>query len=635
MQSTFAGIELGKRGVLAHQRALQVVGHNLTNASTEGYSRQRIEFETLPPLSRPGLNRAERAGQIGQGVDPARIERVRDELVERRILTATGNESYWSTRDRVILQLEQIYNEPTDSSVRHLMDRFWDGWQELSLYPDQRASREAVLQRGSALVEGIRLRHNSLDSTRRMVEEEIRGGVTQINGLMRDIAQLNREITRVKGAGDSPNDLLDRRDLLIERLSQHLDISVDSRDPDDFSVYSGGFHIVQGDIHRPFEIAPDREQEGFGRVVWQHSGEAVQFRGGSLGALQELRDDDIRSEIQALDTLTVNVADLVNEIHRDGYGLNGRTGQDFFVEYPAILNAQGNIDTNQDGTFDRSLIFRINGTNELNPSAAIGLSGTIRLSADPAIVIGGILEIPYQPVDTVEDVMRRINNSGAEVIARLNRDGQLELKATTAADPDHRDFVIRHVEDSGQFLTGYAGLLAESGEAGAFNWDQSDAIVALRGADAQGRSAEYAVAPLMNPAGWIAVNPDILREPTSIASSFSDTANPGESGDGRAALAIATLRNTTTGIGRTETLDDYFSDSVARIGLKGEQAELALRTSERIRKDLTDLRQSISGVNMDEELAQMIKFQHGYQAAARFITTVDRMLDTIINRLGS
>jgi flagellar hook-associated protein 1 FlgK len=195
--------------------------------------------------------------------------------------------------------------------------------------------------------------------------------------------------------------------------------------------------------------------------------------------------------------------------------------------------------------------------------------------------------------------------------------------------------VIRHVEDSGQFLTGYAGLLAESGEAGAFNWDQSDAIVALRGADAQGRSAEYAVAPLMNPAGWIAVNPDILREPTSIASSFSDTANPGESGDGRAALAIATLRNTTTGIGRTETLDDYFSDSVARIGLKGEQAELALRTSERIRKDLTDLRQSISGVNMDEELAQMIKFQHGYQAAARFITTVDRMLDTIINRLGS
>lgn len=635
MQSTFSGLELGKRGVLAHQRALQVVGHNLSNASTEGYSRQRIEFETMPPLDRPGLNRAERPGQIGQGVHPARIERVRDQLLERRILTAGGDESYWSTRNRYILQLEQVYNEPGDSSVRHLMDRFWDGWQELSLYPDQRAAREAVLQRGEALVEGIRLRYHNLDQTRRMVEEEIRGGVSQINDLIRDIARLNGEITRVQGIGDNPNDLLDRRDLLIERLSAHLDIAVDSRDPDDFSIYTGGFHIVQGDIARPFALNPDRENRGFSQVVWQHSGEAVRFRGGSLGALQELRDSDIRTEIQALDTLTINAVDLVNEIHRDGYGINGRTGQDFFVEYPAVVNAQGNLDTSGDGAFDTSMIFRIHGVHALDPAAQVGLSGTMRLSADPSLVPEGVLDIPYRPTDTVGDILARINNSGAEVLARLNRNGQLELKATTAADQDHRDFVLRHVEDSGQFLTAYAGLLGESGEAGAFRWDSPDGFLALRGEDSQGRRAEFAVAPLMNPSGWIAVNDAIRREPTSIASSFSTTGRPGETGDGRAALAIAGLRNTPVGIGRSERLDDYFADTVARVGLKGEQAELALRTSERIRKDLTDLRQSISGVNLDEELAQMIKFQHGYQAAARFITTVDRMLDTIINRLGS
>lgn len=634
MQSTFSGIELGKRGVLAHQRALQTVGHNLTNASTEGYSRQRVQLEATAPIYRPQLNRAETAGQIGQGVDVARIERVRDGLLERRILTASGDQSYWEKREQYILQMEQVYNEVGDGSVRDLMDRFWDGWQELALYPEQRAAREAVLQRGEALVEGIQLRYNSLGRIRDMVEMEIQGSVTQANGLIRDIADLNREITNVKAAGDSPNDLLDRRDLLVERLSNLMDISIDDRDPDEFSVYTAGFHIIQGRIGRPFDIQANRANEGLSEVVWEHSGEAVQFRGGQLGALQELRDEDLRVEIQALDTMTINVADLVNEIHRDGYGINGRTGQDFFVEYPAILNAQGNIDRNQDGEFDASYLFRVNGSNTLDLQAQVGLSGVMRLPAGSDFAEGGILEVPYRPSDTVEDIIARVNNSGADVTARLNRSGQLEFKATAARDRDQPDFVLRHLEDSGQFLTGYAGILAESGPDGALRWEEANAVLALRGETATRGGADFAVAPLMHPAGWIALNPELVREPTSIASSFSVAGAPGETGDGRAAMAIASIRNTTVGIGRTETLDDYFADTVARIGLKGEQAELGLETSDRILKDLSDMRQSISGVNLDEELAEMIKFQHGYQAAARFISNVNQMLDTIINRMG-
>ena len=145
----------------------------------------------------------------------------------------------------------------------------------------------------------------------------------------------------------------------------------------------------------------------------------------------------------------------------------------------------------------------------------------------------------------------------------------------------------------------------------------------------------FAVAPLARPSGWIAVNPDIVTEPRSIAGSFSVAGNPGETGDGSAALAIAALRNGTVGVGQVATLDDYFADTIARIGLAGEEAELSLETAERIYKDLDDTRARISGVNIDEELAQMLKFQHGYQAAARFITNIDRMLDTIINRMGA
>lgn len=635
MQSTFSGIELGKRSVMAHSRALHTVGHNLTNASTEGYSRQRIELQATPPLYRPQLNRAETPGQIGQGVDIARVERVRDGLLERRIITATGDQSYWSTRDRYVLQLEQVYNEVGESSLRNLMDRFWDSWQELSIYPEQMAAREAVLQRGEALAEGMQHRFESLTRIRDMVETEFRGSVERVNGLISDIGALNEEITNVKAAGDNPNDLLDRRDLLVERLGEVLEITVDDRDPDEFSVYTGGFHIVQGRISRPFALSIDRANEGLSEVTWEHSGEAVRFNGGTLGALQELRDSDLRTELQSLDSLAVNVGDLVNEIHRAGYGLNGRTGSDFFVELPAVLNAQGNYDRNEDGTFDSSYIFRISGTNALDAQAQIGLSGTLRLGMSREISADGIVEVPYRAVDTVEDLIERINNSGADVTARLDREGRLELKATATDEREAPDFVLRHVEDNGLFLTGYAGLLAESGPDGAYRWDQPDAVASLRADADAGDAATWAVAPLRRPAGWIAVNPDLRREPASIASSLSVTGRPGESGDGRAALAVAAIRNTPVGIGRSETLDDYFADSVARIGLSGEQSELALNTSDRILKDLEDLRQSISGVNIDEELAEMIKFQHGYQAAARFISNVDEMLDTIINRMGA
>ena len=633
MQSAFSGIELGKRGILAHTRALETVGHNLSNASTKGYSRQRVELQAVQPIYRPQLNRADTPGQIGQGVDIARVERVRNGLLEKRIIAASGDSAYWQTRDKYILQLEQVYNEPSDSSVRSQLDKFWDSWQELSLYPEQRAAREAVLQRGQAFIESVQLRFHGLDRIRRMAEEEILATVEQINTLIHDIAALNNEIVNSKAAGDNPNDLLDRRDLLVEQLAEHIDITIDDRDTDEFSVHTAGFHIIQGRISRPFAVEPNPDNEGYSRITWEHSGETAVFRGGSLGALTELRDSDIRTEIQALNTLTVNVSDLVNEIHRDGWGLNGRTGENFFVEYPVILNAQGNYDRDSDGVFDSSYIFRVHGSNTLNAQAQIGLAGTIRVPASLRITEDGILDISYFADDTVSDVIERINNAGADVIARLNRNGNLEIKATAATDLGQPDFVIRYLEDSGQFLTGYAGLLAESGTAGAFNWEEVNVVLSLRG-EAGGSSAEFSVAPLQQPSAWMAVNDSLVHDALSIASAFAAGGSAGESGDGSAALAIASLRNTTVGIGRLGTMDDYFANTVARIGLKGEEAKIALSTSEQIEKDLTDLRESISGVNIDEELAQLIKFQHGYQAAARFITYVDRMLETIINGMG-
>ncbi|MDR2542543.1 MAG: flagellar hook-associated protein FlgK, partial [Treponema sp.] len=175
----------------------------------------------------------------------------------------------------------------------------------------------------------------------------------------------------------------------------------------------------------------------------------------------------------------------------------------------------------------------------------------------------------------------------------------------------------------------YAGILNESGPAGAFSWDVPDAVTSLRAGP-----AEYAVAPIANPSGWIELNPVLLRDSTYVAAGFGLNGREANPGNGDAAAAIASIRNNSVMVGRFNTFDDYFAKTIGDIALMGEQSGRALATENHIMKFLHDWRQSISGVNMDEELANMIRFQHGYNAAARFITTVNTMLDTIINRMG-
>jgi flagellar hook-associated protein 1 FlgK len=624
------GIEIGKRGVQSHQQALNVTGHNLTNVSTEGYSRQRIEMAAFDPIYLPGLNREETPGQIGQGTVVERIQRVRDQLLDRQIVAQASEEGYWQARDPYVRMMDQIYLEPGEKSIRSKMDEFWDAWQELATYPADTPPRTAVLERGKTLIDGIHRRYQSLKGLQLMADEDIQLSVARVNELSREIAALNRDITRIRAQGDNPNDLMDRRDLLVDKLSSIIDVTVDHRDSDEFMVHTAGLVLVQGQIGRQFGLERGIDTEGYSRIVWQDTGEEARFQKGSLGALLELRDLTIEDEIQTLDNMTMNFVDLVNEIHQAGYGINGTTGNNFFSEYPFVTNVNGNYDRDGDGVYDSSYIYRINGTNVLDPQAQLGLEGTISLSGPD----GGNRTIPYYPTDTVQDIITRINNAGAEVVARLNRDGFLSLKATTAGiveglERQNPDFVIRHVEDSGFFLGGYAGIFAESGPGGSYDWTQADAVGVLRNG-----AEQYALAPIAHPSGWIEVNPSLLSDPGSVASGFGFNGQAANPGNGDAAAAIAAIRNTTVMVGPLGTFDDYFADAAGRIGLLGERTGTALETENLLMKQLRDMRDSVSGVNIDEELANMIKYQHGYAAAARFITTVNSMLDTLINQMG-
>ena len=623
MGSTFSGIELGKRSIMAQTDAITTAGHNIANANTEGYSRQRVQIKEFDPLYRPDMTRAERPGQIGQGVDVQSITRVRDELLDKRIVAQANQETYWETRSDYYTMLEQIYNEPDDISVRYNMDKFWESWQELSVNPESQAARQAVVTRGQTLTESINQRWESLKGVSDLVDGDIEATVKQVNDLAKQIAALNAAIVESKGVGDSPNDLMDRRDLLVDKLSQLVNVTVDHRDPDEFEVHVDGLVLVQGGIAREIGFQLRDDDSGYNKLIWKDTGKDAIFTGGKLGALVELRDVDIRNEIQQLNTMTMNFADLVNDIHRNAVGANKVTGLDFFVQQPFVENVNGNFDRNGDGDLDSSYVFRFTGTNELNKEEQVGIEGVMTLASTD-----GLVEIPYYHTDTVETVINRINDSNSEVKAYLDRNNHLVLKATTSVDPQNPDFVIRHVEDSGYFLANYSGILEENGAAGAYDFAQADAVEALVA------GSQFGVSPYYNPSAYITVNAAIKNDVQSVAAGYLSPSGDVFAGDGRAAVEIAAIRNTSVMVGSMRTFDDFFADSVTNVGLKGEQAETNHLSQAAIMDDLRNMRESISGVNIDEELAEIMKFQHGYNAAARFITVWDSLIDTIINKLG-
>ena len=314
MASAFAGIEIGKRSLDAHNQSLTTPAPNLTHAGTEGYSRQRVQVKTFEPIYRPDLSRAGVPGQIGQGAVAESVNRVRDEMLDQRITAQTNQESFWATREKYMQMLEQIYNEPADVSIRSNMDKFWEGWQELSVHPESQAARQAVVTRANTLTESIQQRFESLSGVGNLINGDIEATVRQVNSFASQIAELNNEIVRSRAMGDNPNDLLDRRDLLVDKLASLVNVSSDHRDSDEFMVHVDGHILVQGNVARSLDTVTPGDNNGYSKVIWKDTGLNAEISGGSLGALIGLRDVDVREEIQSLNTMTLNFADLVNAV---------------------------------------------------------------------------------------------------------------------------------------------------------------------------------------------------------------------------------------------------------------------------------------------------------------------------------
>lgn len=619
MMSSFSGIEIGKKSLIAHMAALNVTGHNVSNAETEGYSRQRVTLTIFDPLYIPGLTREVTPGQIGQGVQIEKILRARDMLLEDRVLSEKNGLSYWESMSSWIYQVELVHNEPSDKSIMLILDKFWSAWQELANNPEEIGARQTVKEYGEALVRHINYNYGALKAIRDDIERTIELRVQEINDLSKQISHLNREILRSESAGDNPNDLWDKRDLLVERLSSLTDIQIGRSDRDEFIVYIGGKHLVQGKHFEQLALVKNPLNEGYSDIAWRTDNSALKVNSGELRALLDSRDGELRYQIDSLDTFAVNMIDIVNDIHRRGFGLNLRTGLNFFEENPISLNALGDYDFNRDGTIDGTAIFRIAGTSRINPNDIVGFTGTIKLNDE--------ITVDYLATDRVADIIAKVNNSGADIKMYLNSDERLVVKSDT------EKFYISHLEDSGDFLVRYAGILKGSGPLAAFDAGSPGMSEVI--------SQNFMVTQSLHPSAWISLNDAIVNEVESIAASTgTDTDGDGipdlsmGAGNGDNALKIASVRFDRVMIGNRQTINEFYQSLIAETGLRGETADNENKNRGLVVENLVNLRKSFSGVNIDEELVNLVKFQHGYNAAARFISEIDKMLDLLINRMA-
>jgi len=634
MPSTFMGIEIARRGIATHQQALTTTGHNISNADNKNYARQRVDMETMHPLYEPSLNRVAGAGQLGQGPKAGAVERVRDEFVDGRIHNAEQTKAQWETREKYLHQVEVVYNEPSDDSMRASLDRFWQSWQELSQFPEEMSHRELVRTRGREVTFRMRDTFQKLSDLRRQADFEFTVSVGRINDMATQIRDLNDRIMKSQAVGDRPNDLMDKRDALVQELSKLADITLEKQDPDEFIVYLGGEMLVQGRVQHKILLQGDAANEGMQKAVWEHNGQKTLFRAGSVQGLIEMRDITIRENIEKMDLLAINLADTVNEVHRDGFGLTKETNINFFRIDPLSRNIRGNYDISGDGVDDTSAIFKVAGKNALTADRPIGVAGTMTFLKNDAEHTP--VYVTYRPDMSLTDVINAVNRSDAGVVAYLNHNNNLVLKGREAKDNYLTNFMIRHVEDSGEFLTGFSGLLQNSGAAGAFDYRRTDEINKL-----QSTLDRISLTSIIHPAGGMQLSNEIEGNTALIAAGMGkDVGGTGDANmafgakDGGNALRIAqAMRHKPTMVGEHRNSDEFYNALIAKAGVESKSAKEQVENQKLILTNLENLRQSVMGVNLDEEMAAMVQFQHGYNAAARVMQTMNELLDKLINHL--
>ncbi|MDD5452532.1 MAG: flagellar hook-associated protein FlgK [Desulfovibrionales bacterium] len=575
MSGVNAVLSIARTALLTQQMAIEVTSHNVANVNTPGYSRQQLVME-------PNNSTTIGLGEIGTGVQGQAIIQYHDKFmtakVNQQVSTMTGFEAKKSS----MAVVETLFNETTDGGLNELLGQFWAAWHDLGNNPSGKAERATLVGRAELLVDHFQGLYSDLMRLGTDMDINLDAGVEEINSLTGQIADLNVQIIAADQGVGAANDLRDRRDYLVQQLAELMDINY-------FEIGSGAYTVMSNSGHILVETDKSWDLELNGsQVYWISStGAEVEIssgdvQGGKLGGWLAVKQEIIPDVLDKVNNLAESFIREVNSQHSQGMGLEPFTtvtgtyaSTDSTEEIGTVDSGLPFYDVVQDGSFNLWLY-------DSNGDVIGGAANNIAIDAD---VGGTTLNALATAIDGISGVDASVSG------------GKLTISV-----------------DTGEELTAVGFGFS----------DDTSSVLAALGINTFFDGYD---------AGSIALNSVITDNTDNIAAGNIDSTTGDYSlGDNENALALADLQIQEVDIGgQSATLDDYYNALVGEIGITARGYNSGYDFSRNMVTQLGQLRDSVSGVSLDEEMTKLIQYQQAYSAAAKLIQSSDEMMQTLLS----
>ena len=586
MTSPFFSLNIGASALRTAQTLVDITNQNVANANTPGYSRQTADVQASPAYPIPTFSNTGIPGQLGSGVQIGSVTRARDAFIDYQLRGQLTSQGRWDMRRDALTQIEAVTNEPSSNGLSALMTKYWDAWQEVANSPSDAATRAGLIEQGKSVADAFNNQSRQLLQQQRDLDQQAALAVTDINNYADQIARINLQIAQVETAGMHANDLRDQRDQLLNKLSNLVKINYTESGDGQVSVYVGNRQLVDRDVaHKMDAFTPPGQK--FAVVQWDSDGVQVSLQDGKMQGILEARDELVQGQIDQLNALAARVIDSVNSLHTSGVGLDGKSGVRFFDGTDAGSMSVDAALTGADGT-DRVAAGQM--------TYGSGAYTFARGDSSNAVALGELGNAVAQrdlQQDALPTALKPGATYGTTTVLGLNLSkapsGASYALGNVSFDPTTSTATLT-TDSSGTSVTGSVSAAADAN-------DPTQQVVTLD-------------------TGTFRIT---LRAPVS-ASIGSVLAN----------LNGTTFRTASA----PSTMGDQYGRQVASLGVDASTATSQSTNQQVLISQLTTQQEQVSGVSLDEETTNLIQYQHAYQAAARVISVVDDMLDTLINNTG-
>jgi flagellar hook-associated protein 1 len=615
---------IGLSALLASQRGLATTGHNIANVNTDGYSRQRVTFETRQPQF-VGV------GYAGKGVDIQSITRMANDFLVEQLRLSTSNQVQ---AEKTVELIDQVDTQIGDALISNGIQSFFNSIGDANNDPKLTATRQVVIEGARATVSRFGEQEEQLNGLSRSINRQMAGVVEKINTLTVSLARLNKDIALGAGlaTGTPPNDLLDKRDQMLIDLSKLVGVQTQSRADGMVNVLIGdGQLVVTGGTSEGLATAGNALDASRTEISFKVGNAQTlitsSISGGELGALVSFRDQTLDPARNAIGRLAATFAMSMNAQHRKGMDLRGAMGKDMFSIPPPVVNSPATNTGTVTAAFDTSNIggltnsdYRLSfdGSNFTLMRQLDGVNQTFS-GAGPFSVDGMIITLGTAPA-AGDSFLIQPTRAVPRAMTLLITD-----PATLAFSGPVR--VARANGNISEATIGRPAILDETNpallSATSLVFDNPPSTYKVNGV---GASIAFTSGANIDLNGW---RVQITGAP-AVGDSFSVSSNAGGTGDNTNGLALSQLQSKPILEGGTASFEEAYSVLTGQVGAAAAQAHISSEALGSLTENAASARDALSGVNLEEEAANLLRFQQAFQAAAQIIKAADQAFQAII-----